>query len=52
MKPTAARPATDFQRFEALTRRILTTPKAELMKGAKSPKAKPAKQASKRKAKR
>jgi hypothetical protein len=23
---------TDFQRFEALTRRILTTPKAELMK--------------------
>lgn len=40
---------TEFQRFESLTRRILTTPKAELVKQAAKAKAAP--KASKRKRK-
>jgi hypothetical protein len=41
----------EFKGFEALARRILTTPKADLMKGAPPAKVKPPKQASKRKQK-
>ena len=34
--------ATDFQKFEALTRRILTTPKSELVKASDKAKARKA----------
>jgi hypothetical protein len=34
---------TPFQRFQSLARRILTTPKAELVKGSKPKAAKPKK---------
>jgi hypothetical protein len=34
---------TDYQRFEALTRRILTTPKAQLVKGTEKKPTKAAK---------
>jgi hypothetical protein len=37
----ASRPSPDFQRFQSLARRILTTPKAELVKGGKPKGAKP-----------
>jgi hypothetical protein len=47
---SAANQTTDFQRFESLARRILTTPKAELMKDA-PPKVKAKPQASQRKRK-
>jgi hypothetical protein len=39
MTPASPNQPTPYQNFEALTRRILTTPKAELEKNA--PKAKP-----------
>jgi hypothetical protein len=47
---SAPQQPTEFQRFEALVRRILTTPKAELMKQA-APNAKTESQASTRKRK-
>ena len=47
MTPSSPKQPTAFQNFEALTRRILTTPKAELEKHA--PKAKAAKPATKKK---
>jgi hypothetical protein len=47
MTQTPANQPTEFQRFEALAKRILTTPKAELMKHA--PKSKSGKLAGKKK---
>ncbi len=34
MTPAAAKQPSEFQNFQALARRILTTPKAELIKNA------------------
>ena len=45
--PVPSSGPTPFQRFEALTRRILTTPKSELVKDA--PKGKASKSSGKRK---
>lgn len=42
-EPTAPDPRSDFERFRDLTRRILTTPKTELMKTAPTTKPQPKK---------
>jgi hypothetical protein len=43
MNQSASNQPTEFQRFEALTRRILTTPKAQLVKEAEKKPTKAAK---------
>jgi hypothetical protein len=43
MKLASAKQPTDFDRFQVLTRRILTTPKAELVKEKAKSEKKPAK---------